>query len=173
MEFAGVAIGILAVVVVYAIGDVGCLLNLRNEASRTDGMHPTCRQEEDVSLLYFVFFEAVGKGIVLHRFHIGFRSDVFFETGIKKCSRRCFNDVPHFGLPERSVPFSGQRIIGMNLNGQVVSCVNKLDEQRKGVAVLFIHLPANQLIFLADEQFPERCSGERPVGNDRQVVFDS
>ena len=61
MQFARVAVCILSSEVIDAVGDVGGLLDLDEEVSSSDGMQPSGRQEEEVSLVCFV-----GSDDILH-----------------------------------------------------------------------------------------------------------
>ena len=100
MEFPAVTVCIFSVIVINAVGNVGGLLNLSNETACTNGMHPPCWQEKDITLAHFISLQCIGEGVVLYRFNIGFRGNAFLETSEKKCTGSCLDDVPHLGLTE-------------------------------------------------------------------------
>ena len=52
VQFAGIAVGVLAVEVVDTVGDVRSLLNLGDERARADTVDAACRQEEEVARMY-------------------------------------------------------------------------------------------------------------------------
>ena len=54
VEFARLAMGILASEVIYAVGDVAGLLDFGEEASGSDGMQTSGREEEQVALMCLV-----------------------------------------------------------------------------------------------------------------------
>ena len=65
MELAIVAILVLALEVVDAIGNIAGLLNLGNETACSDGVDSARRNKEAVVLLYVILSQGIGDGIIL------------------------------------------------------------------------------------------------------------
>ena len=64
VQLAGVAVGILAVEIVDAVGDVRGLLYLGDKRPGSDAVNASGRQEKEVAGVYFIFGEQVGDGVV-------------------------------------------------------------------------------------------------------------
>ena len=54
MQFAGIAMFILASEIIDTIGDIRSLLYLHEEIAGADSMQPSCREEKEISLVRFV-----------------------------------------------------------------------------------------------------------------------
>ena len=63
------------------------------------------------------------------------------------------NHIPHFSLTKRIMTFLSQFIVRMNLNGQISTRINKLDQQGKTRTKLFHHLFSYQLFAICMNQF--------------------
>ena len=61
----------------------------------------------------------------------------------------------------------------MYLDGEIVACIDKLDEQGESITELLIYLFTDQLLFVACEQLAQRHTREWSVGNDRYIVVYS
>ena len=64
VQLAGIAVGIYAVEVVYAVGDVRCLLNLGDECACSNGVYASGGKEEEVARVYVILGQEVGDGVV-------------------------------------------------------------------------------------------------------------
>ena len=170
MQFAGIAVGILAVVVVDTISDIACLLDFSDEATRANRMDTAGREEEYVALGYVVTLEDIHEGIVLHTFHIFVGINLLRETGIQSSTRSRLNHIPHFRFAERVVASLGQFVIRMNLDRQIVAGIDKLNQQRETRAETFHHLAADQLLPVSLNQLVERFAGQLTLGYDREVA---
>ena len=89
---------VAAVVVVYAVGDVRCLLDFGNEASAADGVDASCGQEEHITGLDVVTCQDVGNTAIGNLCGIFFGSYLLLKSGKKMCTRIGGNYVPHFGF---------------------------------------------------------------------------
>ena len=72
-----------------------------------------------------------------------------------------FDDIPHFGFTFRTiVAYTSQGIIGMHLDAQIGSCIDKLDEQRKLIASVVIDMTTHNLFFVLFQEFYDGLSSQ-------------
>ena len=83
MQLPIVAILILALVVVNAIGYIACLLYLGEETARSDGMDAPCREEENIPFLHLVLCERITDGVVFHHGFILFGGDLLLKSAVE------------------------------------------------------------------------------------------
>ena len=162
MELAGFAVQTRAVVVVYAVGDVGGFLDLDKAASAADGVDAAGRDEENVSGLDLIVAQSLDDAPVLHAAGILIRSDLLRETGVQMRPFVRPDDVPHLGLAPAAVPCGGQGVIGMDLYAQVATGVDELYQQRELPAIHLAKRPAG-LGTLGNDGFRAGHSGQHPA----------
>lgn len=156
VKLAEASVCLTSVVVIYTVGDVGVLLDFRNEDTRADCMNLTGGNE--------VNFAGMNVNGVEHIFGlaVGYSSSKIFdgasflETVNELCAGFTCHNVPHFGLAEFTFVCEGVFVIGVNLNGKAVSGVDELDEKRE--AVVLGAVGAENGLVLSDE-LAERYAG--------------
>ena len=142
MELAIVAILVLALEVVDAIGNIAGLLNLGNETACSDGMDSAGRNKEAITFLYLILSQGIGDGIILHHLLVLLRCNLHLQAIIEFCVRFAWQCIPHLGLTTLLALLVGNLIIRMHLDREVVVGVNKLDELWKFISeTLVVLLP--------------------------------
>ncbi len=117
MQLTAVTVRIFTVIIVNTIRDIAGLLDLSNKTTRSDRMHTSRRQEEDITFIYVVTLKHIHDCIVLHPFHILLSVDLLRETGIQASAFLRLDYIPHLRLTERVVALFRQFIVRVNLNG--------------------------------------------------------
>ena len=171
VQFAGVAVGVAAVEVVDAVGEVRGLLDLGDERPGADRVHAARGQEKDVARVYFVVGEDVGDGVVGHAGGVFGGRHLLRESRTEVRSFVGGHDVPHFGLALGLVALPSQFVVRMNLDREVLPGVDEFDEQRELLAETFEVLRAQQLRPVAGDQFGQRGPGFEALGDDGFVAF--
>ena len=158
VQFTRLAMRILASEVIDAIGDVAGLLNLCQEATGTDGMQTTGREEEQVALMCLVGGNDVGHrvlslfGLGSYHLFVVVGRNALLEAGVNPGAYVALDDIPHLGLTRTTVALHGQLIVGMNLYAEVLARVDELDEQRELIAEALIDfITYKQPLVLVDE----------------------
>lgn len=147
------------------------LLYLCDKASGTDGVNATRRQEEHIARRHFITLENVHDSVIAYPFHILLCVNLLGETGIEASSLRGVDYVPHFGLAKRIVAFHSQLVVGMHLDRQVITGVDKLNQQRESRAELVHYLLTEQLLAVSANQFIERLAFQVTVIDDGIVTL--
>ena len=129
VEFAGLAVHAGAVVVEDAVGDVAGLLDLGEEDATTDGMDTAGREVEDIAGLDLVVGEDLGDGAVFYAFLVLIGGYGLLEAGIEVGARVGLDDVPHLGLAHLAMDTLGHLVVGMDLDAQVATGIDELDQQ--------------------------------------------
>ena len=128
VELARLAVQAQAAVVVDAVGDVGSLLDLGDEAAAADGVDASGREEEHVAGMHVVAGQHLGDGAVRDALLVFLRGDFLGHAGEQVRARLRIDHIPHFGLPLGAVvPHGGQLVVRMDLHGQVGEGVDELD----------------------------------------------
>ena len=147
VQLAQAAVGLTAVKVVDAIGHVGGLLRLEDHCATHDGVHGTRPDVKEVTSLDgnevlqvvpATLFDHLGKLITI----VGMLTDddLTVLLGIQ--------NVPAFGLTERAILVGeGIVVVGMHLDGEALTGIKYLDEQREAIA----HRALEQLVVLVPQ----------------------
>ena len=171
VKLAGVAVLVLAVEVIDAVGDVGSLLYFGNEASGSNAMDASGREEEDIARLYGIFGQHIAQGVVLNHGSILVGGDTFLQSRAEvSLSVVIVDDIPHLGLSHGLVPFLCQLIVGVYLYGKVVAGIDELDEQREGVSKTAVIVFSHQIGLVGLEQFGKALAGIGTYGHDGVVA---
>ena len=134
MQLAIVAVLILTLEVVNAVSNVGRLLYLGKETTRADGMDASCRKEEAIALLNIIAGNGIHNGVVCHHFGILRRCNLLLQSAQQSGVLVAVEQIPHLGLATFFTLTLGYLVGWMYLYGQILTCVDELDEQRKLVA---------------------------------------
>ena len=166
MHLARFAVQAQAAVVVDAVGDVGGLLNLRDEAAAADGVDAACGQEEDVSGVYLIAGQHIGDGAVGHLGGILLGRYLLREAGEQVGAGLGIHHVPHLRLALGAVvPFGGQLVIRVYLDAQVGEGVDELNQQRELVSGVFIDVFSHQIGLVLFYQLGDGLSLQGAVGH--------
>ena len=100
MQLSGIALRISTIIIVYAISNIGALLNLGYQYSLTNSMNTACRKEEHIAAFHFMKLQYVGNRIIFDSLYILCGSYLLRKSRIEACSRFSVDDIPHLGFPE-------------------------------------------------------------------------
>ena len=154
VNLAGFAVQAQAAVVVDAVGDVGRLLDLCDEAAAADGVDASGGQEEHVSGMHVIAGQHIGDGAVGHFGGVLFRGNLLGEAGQQVGSLIGRYHIPHLGLSLGAVvALGGQFVVGMHLDGEVREGVDELDQEGEFVPGVGIHVLSHQLSLVFFYQF--------------------
>ena len=159
MELTGAAIEARSVVVVDAIGDIAGLLNLGQTDAATDGMDTTGREVEDITRVHLMACEGLDDGAIGYPLLVLLGGDVLLETGIEVGSGLGIEDVPHLGLAELVMLALGHLIVGVDLNGEVLTGIDDLGEDGELAVVLAGDLLAEDLLWHLLDDIGEAIAG--------------
>ena len=137
VELAGLAVHARAVVVEDAVGDIGGLLDLGEEDASADGMDTTSREVEHIAGLDLVVGEDLGDGAVFYAFLVLIGGYGLLEAGIEVGAGVGLDDVPHLGLAHLAMDALGHLVVGMDLDAEVATGIDELDQQGQ-LAVVFL-----------------------------------
>ena len=130
-------------------------------------MNATRRQEEDIAFLDIVTSYDVSNGVICHHFFVFFGANRFGQSRKQVSIFVGFNDIPHFGLAFGTIVANTcEFIIGMHLDAQIGSCINKLDEQGELIACVVVDMTSNNLFFIFFEEFYDGLSSKTSFCND-------
>ena len=129
MQFAGLAVHAGAVVVEDAVGDVTGLLDLGEEDATADGMDTAGGEVEDIAGLDLMVGEDLGDGAVFYTFLVFIGGYGLLESGIEVGAGVGLDDVPHLGLAHLAMDTLGHLVVGMDLDAEVATGIDELDEQ--------------------------------------------
>ena len=136
VQFAGLAIHAGAVVVVDAVGDVAGLLDLGEEDATADGMDTAGREVEHITGLDLMVGEDLGDGAVFYAFLVLIGGYGLLEAGIEVGTGVGLDDVPHLRLAHLAMDALGHLVVGMDLDAEVATGIDELDQQGQ-LAVVF------------------------------------
>jgi hypothetical protein len=74
-------------------------------------------------------------------------------------------DVPHFRLSVPGVSFGSKFIIRVNLYGEIISRINKFNQDRKFIAEALINAVANQIAHVNFHQFVQVVACQKTIHN--------
>ena len=103
MQFTHPAVYVRTVVVEDAVSDIARLLHLCKQNPSANGMHPSCRQKEDVSLMHLMPCKGITYRALFNHLPVFRRREAFSEAGIQECAGLGVNDIPHLGLSHLAV----------------------------------------------------------------------
>ena len=118
-------------VIIDTIGNIGILLDLGDQDSFADRMKGSGFDKQDITLFHRYCVEHFQKGILLNSLREFLPGDLFLETIVKEGSFFRVKDIPHLCFSVLSLVLQGKTIAGMNLDREIVPCVNKLGQNRK------------------------------------------
>ena len=172
MQLAVVAILVLALEVVNAVGDIAGLLYLRHKASLAYGVNSARGNEEDITLPHVVPGQSLSDGTVIHHGLILLRGEGFGKAVVEeRVWSLWFESVPHLRLaPWLAMP-AGNLVIGVYLYGEVLMGVYELYEQRELVAEALIVLLPHELFLESGHQRIERHTLIFTLGNNRLAAL--
>ncbi len=153
VQFAGVALGIAAVIVVDTVGNVARLLDFGQQVACAYGMYTSGGQEEYIARVRVVYGQGFGKAAFGHTAYIVVGSHGGIESGVNLGIFIALDYVPHFGFAQRVVALACQFVVGVYLNRQVLVGIDNLNQQRKRLAVSLHYLGAEQLHAEAVDEF--------------------
>ena len=104
------------------------------------------------------FVEVVFDASVCHLLCIFVGFYLLGEAGNELAAAVGINDIPHFVLTHLAMSFGTEFIVGVNLDREVLACVDELDEQGEVVTELFVVLLAEEVGAIACYDFGESLS---------------
>ena len=173
MEFPVVPVLVLALVVIDAEGDIGSLLDLSNKTAGTDGMDTTCGNEEHITLMSLITSQSISDGVVIHHLLVLLRCDLFLQTIVDDCSWFRFQTIPHLRLATWFAQTRCCLIVRMYLDREVLTSIDKLNEQRELITETLVVFLADQHVLLFAHQLVQTLTFILAVGNDSLTVLDT
>ena len=173
VQLAGVAVGILAVEIVDAVGDVRGLLYLGDKRPGSDAVNASGRQEKEVAGVYFIFGEQVGDGVVRDAGFVLGRRHLLGESRAQACAFVGVHDVPHLGLAFRFVALPCQCVVRVHLDREILTCVDEFDQQRELLSEAFCIGLAEQCRAVACDQPGQGGARLGASRYDRFVTLDA
>jgi len=170
VELAIVAILVLALEVVDAIGYIAGLLNLCNETACSDGMDSAGWDKEAVVFLHVILSQGIGDGIILHHLLILLRSYLHLQTVVELGIWLAWQRIPHLGLAAFLALLLGNFVIRMYLDRKVGIGIDKLDEQWKLVAKTLVVLCTEEVLLQLSNYLIEFLALHLAVGYDALVA---
>ena len=170
MELAIVAILVLALEVVDAIGNIAGLLNLGNETACSDGVNSAGWDKEAVVLLHVILSQGIGDGIILHHLLVLLRSNLHLQAIVKLGIRLAWQRIPHLGLAALLTLLLGNFVIRMYLDRKVGIGIDKLDEQWKLVSKTLIVICTEEILLQFSNNLIELLALHLAVGYDALVA---
>ena len=137
VELAGLTVHAGAVVVEDAVGDIAGLLDLGEEDATTDGMDTAGGEVEHVARLDLVVGEYLGDGAVFYAFLVLIGGYGLLESGIEVGAWVGLDDVPHLRLAHLAMDTLGHLVVGMDLDAEVATGIDELDQQGQ-LAMVFL-----------------------------------
>ena len=171
MELSVVAVLVLALEVIDAVGHVAGLLDFSHETSCADGVDSASGDEEAVVFLHLVLCEGVGDGVVLHHLLVLLGCDLHLQTVVELGVGVTGQSVPHLSLAALLALLAGNLVVGVYLDGEVAVGVDELDEQWKLVAEALVVLRAEEAVLQFSHHLVEVLALILTVGNDRFVTL--
>ena len=109
-------------------------------------MNASGRQEKHIALAHIILRQSIANSVFLHHILIFLWRKTHLQAAIQLGTGIRFHDIPHLCLAAfLALPF-GNLVGGMHLYGQVQTCVDKLYQQRKLVAIVLIHGLSHELV---------------------------
>ena len=150
-----IAIGVTAVVVPHAIGDVAGLLNLYKQVTSADGMNLASWDEESITRLGLGGIYHVKNRSICQPAVKFLKRNRAVETRVDNCPVIGLKNVPHLVLTRTSMTTTRHFVIGVHLNGQVSFSVNELNQQGKLIAIAAIDIITHEVSAITLNQLGE------------------
>ena len=167
VQLAQVAIGIAAVIVPHAIGDIARLLDLDKQIAGTDGVDLSSRDVERVARPGLDSIDRLKERAVGHAtVKLGLRQAAI-ESCADDCSRLGLQDIPHLVLAHAAVAAHRHLVARVHLHREVATGVDQLDEQRETVSIAAIHVTPHQVSAIAPHQPCQRKALVLALRHDR------
>ena len=119
-------------------------------------MDASCGDVEAVAFADADFVEVVLDAAVSHFLSVVAGLELLPEACYELAAAVCVDDVPHFVLSHLAVALGAEGVVGVNLNGEVLACVDELDEQGEVCPELLGVLLAQELSSVAGDDFGKR-----------------
>ena len=171
VQFAQVSVLVAPIVVVDAVGDITCLLDLGQERARADGMDAAGRQEEHIVFLHLVFCQRIADAVFGHHLFIALRRELPGESAVERGMRFRLHHIPHFRFPA-GLSVAMSNLVGrMHLDGEVALRIDELDEQREAVSEAQVVFASHELITQAVYKLRQRNTLVGPFGHDALAAW--
>ena len=185
MQLARFPVGTDAVIIIHTVGQIGALLDLRDQNARTDRMERACLNKEHIALFDRHKLHTVEHGALLDRTAELILCQLSVEAAGQCRALIAVHDIPAFRLAVFALLVHTRiAVIRMHLHTEILPGVDQLDHHREcrqscstlsdtGSPVLFQigfqRLPLEHTVH--DDGFPCRMTGELPAfGNTLQIA---
>ena len=167
MKFPFFAVFAHTIIIVETIGEVGILLNLSNQGTRTDGVNRTCFNKEQVVLLDGNALEITQQSAVcdgLPDFGLG---AIMFQAVDQVGVLGGIQHIPHLALAVLAIfVLHGVGVIGMYLHRQVLFGIDELDQQGK----LTVGMASAQIFWMLSQNLGQGLTCKFPTGHHTGTV---
>ena len=171
MQLAVVAVLVLTLKVVNAVGYVACLLYLSHKATGTNGVYAAGWNKEYVALVHLVACQRIRNRIVLNHLLVLLRRNLLFQSVVQLCTWGTLKGIPHLGFAACLTLSVGNLIGRVYLYAQVLTGIYKLNQQGKLVAKALVVLLAHQLAFQLAYQLVQALAFVLTLAYDGLVVL--
>ena len=115
--------------------------------------------------------DGIDDGLLLHHLLVLVGGDVLAESAEQGGLGLGGHEVPHLGLAALAPLSVGNLVGGVHLYGEVVACIDELDEQRELVAEALVVGFAHQRFLLLGDEFVETTACIGPFADDGFVAL--
>ena len=171
MQFAQLPVLISSIIIINTISDVRRLLHLDNECTGTNSMHTTCRHIENIPRPDGTRLKHFIKSTVMHPLFILLRRNLTGKTRNQCSPFISRNHIPHFIFTKTVMPFFSQFVTRVNLNGQLLPSINKLNQQREFITKTGIIALTNQFLTIPANHFGQSESLIGTIGHNRLATL--
>ena len=133
-------------------------------------MDTSCWQEEAIAFLHVVAVDGINDSVVGNHVGILSRSDRFLKTAEESCVLVGVEQVPHLCLAALLALTLGYLVGGMNLYREVLTGINKLDEQWELVAKTLVVVLAYEFLLKFGNNLVELLACILAIGNNSLVA---
>ena len=155
-------------VVIDPVGHVGILLDLRDQNVLSDGVDRAGFDEQHIPFLHRNRIQHFQERILPDPLRKFLLCDLPLESIVQKCVLSGIHHVPHLGLSVLAFIFQGITVVRMDLDGQVVPCIDEFcqdGEIPEPPAVRSQYLPS-----LSADIFRKRLPGICSISDNRRAV---
>ena len=169
MQLTGLAVLADSAVVVDAVSGIRVLLYLGDKDTLSDSMESAAFYKENIALMHRDIVCHFKQSIVLDTVCEFLAGYLMLKAVEQLCAFLAVNDIPHLGLAVFALDAQCILVVRVNLNGEIVLCVDEFYEDREILEALTIL--AEHLFALFFDIFIKRSAGILAVFDHAFPVF--
>ena len=161
-----------SVIIIQPVREIRVFLNLRHNRIAAHGMYRAGRNKRYVSLSHLIMLQVLRQSAISDRSTDTRGIHLFVPSQIDCSMVRRRHDVPHLRFTQRVFMLNRILIVRVNLNREIVNCINELQEQRELVSEGLIYFTSHQLIHIDLQQILKRVTGMRTIRHHRRIFLN-